>query len=345
MTPRGDVPSGRSTGQRESPSGAPSHPTHAGERDRSISPGGTSIVIPYRSPEPPGLLRRILASRPLRIATGLAAVAILVALLVRRGTHAVPTSTVANADSALLMAPTVSASTAAAAADAAIGDSAVSARTAAPASRPLAGVASTVPSASGTPSVMPRRDASPRPTTAAAPPTIVATAAGTLAPGTTTPVATAPTSAAPSTPAASVAAATVPATPPSTAPDATTPPATVSAGASSEAEARVGVGQAVAAYASSINARDVAGIERAYPGLTAAERASWTSFFRDVSGLDARLGLQETKRVRADVIEGRVTGEYEYTTTRPRRSVRRPVTFQGVFERDSGGSWRLTTIR
>jgi hypothetical protein len=99
----------------------------------------------------------------------------------------------------------------------------------------------------------------------------------------------------------------------------------------------------VAAYARAIEARDVAVLRDAYPGMTDKERRSWEEFFASVRDLTADLVVEDVV-VTGPVAQATIRGVYRYRNTLRGRPERSPVEFRGVFSTDSSG-WRLSAIR
>jgi serine/threonine protein kinase len=96
-------------------------------------------------------------------------------------------------------------------------------------------------------------------------------------------------------------------------------------------------------YARALESGDLDRVRRAYPGLTAAQQASWRDFFNRVRNLRASLGATQLS-VDGTTAHAVVSGTYEYDNASTNRAERRPVTFQATFTKDTTG-WRLATIR
>jgi len=127
-------------------------------------------------------------------------------------------------------------------------------------------------------------------------------------------------------------------TPAPTPPPPARPPATA-------AEARAGVVAAVAAYAAAISSGDADAIARAYPTLSADDRAAWRGFLADARDVRARLVARSVRRVGDDRAESAVSGTYSYRIGTPSRRVRSTVRFRGSFARDTTGAWVLSDVR
>ena len=106
-----------------------------------------------------------------------------------------------------------------------------------------------------------------------------------------------------------------------------------------------GIEKAIADYATALESRDVQQVRHAYPGITAAQQASWQTFFDRVHNLKASVIVASLS-----VTEGggsayaTVNGVYEYDNVSTGRSERRLVTFRAALARDANG-WRITAIR
>jgi hypothetical protein len=137
-------------------------------------------------------------------------------------------------------------------------------------------------------------------------------------------------------------AARAPAPSPPAAPRVETPRDTPAAPITPPANPRVEIGEVLARYARALESRDVTELQRAYPGLTSAQRQSWERFFRDVQDMRANLSIADLD-VKGDVAEARVTGQYQYNAAGARRQETQRVAFHATFRRE-GGTWRLTAV-
>ena len=120
------------------------------------------------------------------------------------------------------------------------------------------------------------------------------------------------------------------------------PPNGPSAAERTVAGSAAGVRAAVAAYASAIEARDLASLERAYPGMTRPQRRAWASFFASVADLRAQLEVAEVTAAGATA-QARVRGTYAYQNLRPHRAERAPVSFTATLAREGAG-WRVRAV-
>ncbi|MDF2770655.1 MAG: protein kinase [Geminicoccaceae bacterium] len=133
----------------------------------------------------------------------------------------------------------------------------------------------------------------------------------------------------------------VPSPPPAT-PRITAPRDTPAAPTTPPTDPRADIGDALSRYARALESRDLAELQRAYPGLTPAQRQSWERFFRDVQDMRASLTIAGLD-VKGDVAEARVTGQYQYNAAGARRQETQRVAFRATFRRD-GGTWRLAAV-
>jgi hypothetical protein len=107
-------------------------------------------------------------------------------------------------------------------------------------------------------------------------------------------------------------------------------------------ERAIGVAATLSRYASAIEARDLVGLERVYPGMTAVQRQAWATFFSSVENLTARLSVSEVTGAGATA-RVRVEGTYEYQNLRPHRAERSPVRFTATLAREATG-WRMRAV-
>jgi hypothetical protein len=135
-----------------------------------------------------------------------------------------------------------------------------------------------------------------------------------------------------------VAEAPPPAPPPAPVPQPVAPPAVA-------ADPRPDIQKVIGDYATALESRDIEQVRHAYPGITAAQQASWQTFFDRVRNLKATLGIA-TLSVAAGgtTADASVSGVYEYDNASTGRAERRPVTFRATLARDGNG-WRITAIR
>jgi serine/threonine protein kinase len=98
-------------------------------------------------------------------------------------------------------------------------------------------------------------------------------------------------------------------------------------------------------YAAALETRDIEQVRRAYPGITAAQQASWRTFFDRVRNLNATLSIANLNVTGGGAsADATVSGVYEYDNAGTGRAERRPVTFHATLARDANG-WRITAIR
>lgn len=194
------------------------------------------------------------------------------------------------------------------------------------AATPPASQAATVPLARGT--------ATPAPTPAVAGSPVTTPRSATSPVATTAPVAPAhpPTVAAAS------------ASPPGAATSAATgaPATAAEAPAPSPAAASAEIAEVARVYARAIESRDIAGVRRAYPGLTDAQERGFRQFFEAARNLHVTFAARDVD-VTGPVADARLTGAYDYTTTDGQHQ-HQPVDFAAIFRREGGG-WRLTSVR
>jgi ketosteroid isomerase-like protein len=108
---------------------------------------------------------------------------------------------------------------------------------------------------------------------------------------------------------------------------------------------RPDIQKAIADYATALESRDIEQLRHTYPGMTAAQQASWQTFFDRVRNLKATLGIASlTVAAGGASADATVSGVYEYDNASTGRPERRPVTFRATLARDPNG-WRITAIR
>jgi serine/threonine-protein kinase len=123
------------------------------------------------------------------------------------------------------------------------------------------------------------------------------------------------------------------------------PPAPVPQPVAPPTDPRPDIQKVIGDYATALESRDIEQVRHAYPGITAAQQASWQTFFDRVRNLKATLGIA-TLSVAAGgtTADASVSGVYEYDNASTGRAERRPVTFRATLARDGNG-WRITAIR
>jgi len=137
-----------------------------------------------------------------------------------------------------------------------------------------------------------------------------------------------------------VAEAPPPAPPPAPAPQPVPPPPPPVA-----ADPRPDIQKVIGDYATALESRDIEQVRHAYPGITAAQQASWQTFFDRVRNLNATLSIANLNVTGGGAsADATVSGVYEYDNAGTGRAERRPVTFHATLARDANG-WRITAIR
>lgn len=96
-------------------------------------------------------------------------------------------------------------------------------------------------------------------------------------------------------------------------------------------------------YAAAIEARNLAGLQRVYPGMTGVQQRGWEQFFQLVRNVDAELALSSFQLVNGGA-ESQVTGTYSYLNTSTGRNERQPVSFHATFRRQAG-QWQISQVR
>jgi hypothetical protein len=84
-------------------------------------------------------------------------------------------------------------------------------------------------------------------------------------------------------------------------------------------------------------------VERAYPGITARERAAWRKFFGVARDLVVTLNIDRLTHAGSEVRLD-VQGTYQYWNRSVSRFERAPVRFLATVRRDRD-DWRLVAIR
>jgi len=111
------------------------------------------------------------------------------------------------------------------------------------------------------------------------------------------------------------------------------------------ADPRPDIQKVIADYAGALESRDIEQVRHAYPGITAAQQASWQTFFDRVRNLKATLSIANLNVIAGGAsADATVSGVYEYDNAGTGRAERRPVTFHATLARDATG-WRITAIR
>jgi serine/threonine-protein kinase len=99
----------------------------------------------------------------------------------------------------------------------------------------------------------------------------------------------------------------------------------------------------VGRYAAAIEAQNLAGLQRVYPGMTPVQQRAWEQFFELVRNIDAELAVTGFQLVNGGA-ESRVTGSYSYLNTSTGRTERQPVSFRATFRRQAG-QWQISRVR
>jgi serine/threonine-protein kinase len=105
------------------------------------------------------------------------------------------------------------------------------------------------------------------------------------------------------------------------------------------AEDRAAVSRLLESYRAAIEARDLARLRAAYPGLTADQERAWRQFFSNVETLRARFDVLDIE-IAGDRARARVRATQEY---RAQRDEHQTFEFTATFQRLPDG-WRLTFI-
>jgi len=139
-------------------------------------------------------------------------------------------------------------------------------------------------------------------------------------------------------PAATVAQQSIAASPP---PSAVQPPPTTPATQTTASNPAADVAAAIAAYARSLESRDVPTVRHAYPGLTASQAKGWEQFFSTLRSLRVSLVVNGLD-VNGSSADAKVVGQYDYVTDAG-KAAQQPVSFQASFRRENG-VWQLTAV-
>jgi hypothetical protein len=103
------------------------------------------------------------------------------------------------------------------------------------------------------------------------------------------------------------------------------------------------IGNLVGQYAAAIEAENLPGLQRIYPGMTGLQQRGWEQFFQLVQNVDAELAVSRLELVNGSA-ESQVTGTYSYLNTSTGRSERQPVSFHASFRRQAG-QWQISQVR
>jgi hypothetical protein len=119
------------------------------------------------------------------------------------------------------------------------------------------------------------------------------------------------------------------------------PPPITSASQTTASNPTVDVAAAIAAYARSLESRDVPTVRHAYPGLTASQAQGWQQFFSTLRSLRVSLVVNGLD-VSGSSADAKVVGTYDYVTDAG-KTAQQPVSFQASFRRENG-VWQLTAV-
>jgi hypothetical protein len=106
---------------------------------------------------------------------------------------------------------------------------------------------------------------------------------------------------------------------------------------------RAAVNATVARFAKALEARDMAALERVYPGLSAAERDTWAAFFDKASAVRARFTAENPRATSAGV-DVTVLGDLRFTKPNTRRPVTQTVSFSALVQR-TNGVWTIRSMQ
>jgi hypothetical protein len=99
----------------------------------------------------------------------------------------------------------------------------------------------------------------------------------------------------------------------------------------------------VGQYAAAIEAQNLVGLQRVYPGMTGVQQRGWEQFFQLVRNIDAELAVTGLVLSNGGA-ESQVTGTYSYLNTSTGRTERQPVSFHATFRRQAG-KWQISQVR
>ena len=99
----------------------------------------------------------------------------------------------------------------------------------------------------------------------------------------------------------------------------------------------------VAAYAGAIEAKNLADLQRVYPGMTSLQQRGWEQFFQLVRDVKAQLSIAKLD-VSGGSADAQITGTYNYLNTSTGRAETQPVSFRASLRNDSG-RWRISQVR
>jgi serine/threonine protein kinase len=96
-------------------------------------------------------------------------------------------------------------------------------------------------------------------------------------------------------------------------------------------------------YASAIEARNLSGLQRVYPGMTGLQQRGWEQFFQLVRNIKADLSVTSLQ-IAGATADAQVSGTYSYLNTSTGGAERQPVSFHATFQRDAT-QWRISQVR
>ena len=99
----------------------------------------------------------------------------------------------------------------------------------------------------------------------------------------------------------------------------------------------------MAAYAGAIEAKNLADLQRVYPGMTPLQQRGWEQFFQLVRDVKAQLSIAKLD-VSGGSADAQITGTYNYLNTSTGRAETQPVSFRASMRNDSG-RWRISQVR
>ena len=106
---------------------------------------------------------------------------------------------------------------------------------------------------------------------------------------------------------------------------------------------RTAIEEAIASYARALEARDIARVRLAYPGISAQQERQLAQALELMSGLRADLRVDEVEEA-GDRATAAVSGTYTYVNASTRREERAAISFRAIFQRGPSG-WTLMETR
>jgi serine/threonine-protein kinase len=105
-------------------------------------------------------------------------------------------------------------------------------------------------------------------------------------------------------------------------------------------DARAAIAQIIEEYRRAIEARDVEGLRRLYPGMTPQQEQAWRGFFSSVSALSARLDITSLE-LTGDSARAAVSAVYEFRADR--RETQNSAFAMRL--RRAGDGWRIVSVQ